>query len=70
MLLDASDVFERGFFASRLRRDGYWRERLLGLSSEPIALARVAPEVAESPWGHIPLVARNEDLDALTVQTT
>lgn len=63
--LDASDVFERGFFASRLRRDGYWRERLLGLSSEPISLARAAPEVAESPWGHIPLVARNEDLDAL-----
>jgi len=63
--LDASDVFERGFFASRLRRDGYWRERLLGLSSEPISLTRVAPDIAESPWAHIPLVARDEDLSAL-----
>ncbi len=24
-LLDASDVFDRGYFASRLRRDGHWR---------------------------------------------
>lgn len=63
--LDASDIFEQSFFASRLRRDGYWRERLLGLSSEPISLARVAPDIAESPWAHIPLVAREEDLAAL-----
>jgi hypothetical protein len=63
--LDASDIFEQSFFASRLRRDGYWRERLLGLSSEPISLTRVAPDLAESPWIHIPLIAREEDLAAL-----
>jgi hypothetical protein len=63
--LDASDIFEQSFFASRLRRDGYWRERLLGLSSEPISLSRVAPDVAESPWAHIPLVAREADLVVL-----
>lgn len=29
VLLDASDIFERGFFASELRRDDYSRKELL-----------------------------------------
>jgi hypothetical protein len=63
--LDASDIFGRGFFASRLRRDGHWRNALLGLSSEPITLSRTPAELAESPWAILPLVAREEDLAAL-----
>jgi hypothetical protein len=63
--LDAADIFDRGFFASRLRRDGYWRKALLGLPSEPITLSRVAPDLAESPWSSLPFVARTEDLEAL-----
>jgi hypothetical protein len=62
VLLDASDVFDGGFFASRLRRDGYWRAALLGLTSGPVALSPVAPDLAESPWAFLPLVARAEDL--------
>jgi hypothetical protein len=62
VLLDASGVFDRGFFASRLRRDGYWRAALLGLPSGPVTLAPVAPDLAESPWAFLPLVARDEDL--------
>jgi hypothetical protein len=55
VLLDASDIFERGFYASRLRRDNYWRKELLGLSSEPVTLPPAAPDLAESrgdsfPW--------------------
>lgn len=63
--LDVSDIFDRGFFASRLRRDGYWRETLLGLPSGPITLSRTAPDLAESPWSFLPLVARNDDRAAL-----
>jgi hypothetical protein len=63
--LDASDVFDQDYFASRLRRDGFWRKKLLGLPSQPISLSRVAPDIAESPWAHIPLVARREDLEAI-----
>jgi hypothetical protein len=65
VLLDASDIFERGFFASRLRRDGDWRAELLGLSSEPVTLSPAAPDLAESPWGFLPLVARGADLSAV-----
>jgi hypothetical protein len=61
-LLNASDVFDGGFFASRLRRDGYWRAALLGLPSGPVTLSPVAPDLAESPWAFLPLVARDEDL--------
>lgn len=61
-LLDASDIFDGGFFASCLRRDGYWRAALLGLPSGPVTLSPVAPDLAESPWAFLPLVARAEDL--------
>ncbi|MDQ6944750.1 MAG: hypothetical protein M3256_00455 [Actinomycetota bacterium] len=63
--LDASDIFDRGFFASRLRRDGHWRKALLGLPSGPITLSRLAADLAESPWAFLPLVSRDEDLVAL-----
>lgn len=60
--LDPADIYDRNYFASRLRRDGYWRRELLGLSSEPITLSRVAPDLAESPWAFLPLVAREGDV--------
>lgn len=63
--LEVSDIFDRGYFASRLRRDGYWREALLGLPSGPITLSRTPPDLAESPWSFLPLVARDEDRAAL-----
>lgn len=53
-------VYDRSFFASRLRRDGEWRERLLGLSGEPITISRVPAQLAESPWSQLPLVGRDE----------
>lgn len=65
MYLDASDIFDGGFFASRLRRDGHWRSRLLGLPSGPISLSRVAADLAENPWAFLPLVARDDDLTAI-----
>src|SRR5207244_615355 len=49
LTLDASDIYDRGYFASRLRRDDYWRHELLGLPSRPISLAPVPPDLAESP---------------------
>jgi hypothetical protein len=61
-LLNVSEIFDGGFFASRLRRDGYWRAALLGLPSSPVTLSPVAPGLAESPWAFLPLVARAEDL--------
>ena len=63
--LKASDVFDRGFFASRLRRDGHWRAKLLGLPSGPVTLAPVAPDLAESPWAFLPLAARDGELEAV-----
>jgi hypothetical protein len=55
-------VYDRGFFASRLRRDGAWRSRLLGLSAEPISLARTPTDLAESPWSRLPLIGRDGEL--------
>lgn len=63
--LDPADIFDRGFFASRLRRDGYWRNELLGLPSGPITLARLPADLAEGAWTFLPLVARDDDLAAL-----
>ncbi len=62
-LLDA--VYDRGFFASRLRRDGEWRKRLLGLSGDPITVSRVPWRLAESPWSQLPLVGRDGVLDRI-----
>lgn len=56
-------VYDRRFFASRLRRDGEWRQRLLGLSGDPITVSRVPWRLAESPWSQLPLVGRDEVLD-------
>lgn len=61
--LDA--VYDRGFFASRLRRDGAWRKRLLGLSSELITVSRVPWRLAESPWFGLPLIGRDPELKLL-----
>ena len=65
MRLDPSDIFDRGFFGSRLRRDGYWRNTLLGLPSGSITLSRIGSDLAESPWAFLPLLARDEDVAAL-----
>jgi hypothetical protein len=58
-------VYDRGFFASRLRRDGEWRFRLLGLSSDPITLSRVPSDLAESPWAELPLLGRDRELEEI-----
>ena len=58
-------VYGTEFFASGLRRDGEWRSKLLGLSPEPIALSRLPRDLAESPWGSLPLVGRDDELKAL-----
>jgi hypothetical protein len=65
VVLDVSEIFDGGFFGSALRRDGYWRKELLGLSSEPISLSRVPAELAESAWAQIPLVGRDGDISQL-----
>lgn len=59
--LKASDIYDRTFVASRLRRDGFWRNKLLGLSADPISLSRLPVDEAESPWWHLPLVGREQD---------
>lgn len=61
--LDA--VYDRGFFASRLRRDGEWRRRLLGLSGDPITVSRVPWRLAESPWSQLPFEGRDGVLDRI-----
>ena len=58
-------VYDRGFFASRLRRDGEWRQRLLGLSGDPITVSRLPWRLAESPWSQLPLVGREDFLNRL-----
>jgi hypothetical protein len=58
-------VYDRGFFASRLRRDGDWRSRLLGLSADPITLSRVPSDLAESPWAELPLLGRDRELEEI-----
>ncbi len=63
--LDASDIFDRHFFASKLRRDGYWRRELLGLPGEPISLSSSPPELAENPWAYLPLVGRDDEITEL-----
>src|SRR6266536_4045949 len=62
-IIDA--VYDRGFFASRLRRDGDWRSRLLGLSADPITLSRLPADLAESPWAELPLVGRSSELNEI-----
>lgn len=62
-------VYDRTFFASRLRRDGHWRQRLLGLSADPISLSHLPTDLAESPWASLPLIGREADLEALARTT-
>jgi hypothetical protein len=63
--LSANDIYDRRFVAGRLRRDGYWREELLGLPSTPISLLAATPESADSPWTTLSLVGRDNDVEAL-----
>ena len=58
-------VYDGGFFASRLRRDGEWRQRLLGLSGDPITVSRSPWRLAESSWSQLPLVGREDPLNLL-----
>lgn len=58
-------IFDRQFVASRLRRDGEWRERLLGLSADPITLARSPASLVESPWASLPLVGRDSEVERI-----
>jgi len=53
-------IYDRTALASWLRRDGEWRERLLGLSGEPISLSRTPRDLAESPWAQLPVIGRDE----------
>jgi hypothetical protein len=59
-------VYDRGFFASRLRRDGEWRSKLLGLSADPVTLSRTPDDLAESPWRELPLVGREREVEELS----
>ncbi len=59
------NVYDRGFFASRLRRDGVWRKNLLGLSSEPVSISWVPWRLAESRWFRLPLVGRDTVLNRI-----
>jgi hypothetical protein len=58
-------VYDRRFFASRLRGDGEWRHRLLGLSPEPISISRSPADLAESPWVSVALTSREGVLGEL-----
>jgi hypothetical protein len=53
--------YGREFFADKLRTDGDWRQKLLGMSSHPITLSRLPPELAESAWAHLSLVGRDQE---------
>lgn len=66
--VEAHHVFDRDFVASRLRRDGEWRSRLLGLSADPVTLARKPADLVESPWAHIGFVGRDVEVAQLVAQ--
>jgi hypothetical protein len=59
-------VYDRTFFASRLRRDGEWRSKLLGLSADPVTLSRTPDDLAQSPWRELPLVGREREVEELS----
>lgn len=63
-------VYDRTLFSSRLRRDGEWRSRLLGLSANPISLSRVPMDLADNPWAELPLMGRERDLEGLSRSST
>jgi|GEM_PF-2381423 len=69
VILRLHDIYGRSYFASKLRRDGYWRKELLGMSSHPITLSLEPVVFAESPWRHIPLVGRSSDVATLHEMT-
>ena len=58
-------TYGRRFFASRLRRDGQWRERLLGLSGASMTVSRVPWRLAEGSWSELPLVGRQRTIDEI-----
>ena len=63
--LSANDIYDRRFVAGRLRRDGDWRKKLVGLPSTPISLLAATPESAYDPWRTLSLVGRDLDVDVL-----
>lgn len=63
--LEFHNIFDRAFAASKLRRDGEWRQRLLGLSADPISLARSPASLMESPWASLQFVGRETDYNQL-----
>ena len=62
-------VYDREFFSRRLRRDGEWRQRLLGLSPEPITLSLIPWRLEDSPGAGLPLVGREAALSELQDRT-
>ncbi|MBY5163136.1 hypothetical protein [Salsipaludibacter albus] len=60
--LNVADVYGHDAVVSKLRRDGAWRSRLLGLPTDPLTLMAKPREIAESPWGALPLVGRTNEL--------
>jgi hypothetical protein len=54
--------YDRRFFASRLRRDGEWRHRLLGLSPDPMSLSALPADLAENPGVSVVLAERSGEL--------
>ncbi len=61
--------YDQHFFASKLRRDTRWREALLHLSGDALALTRIPADIAEAPWASLPLVGREADVATLKAQT-
>lgn len=57
--------FPRRWVRDQLRRDGEWRETLLGLPGAPIGVASEPPELSATPRAHVPLVGREVDLARL-----
>ncbi len=57
--------FPRRWVRDQLRRDGEWREKLLGLPGDPIGVASEPPELSTTPWAQVPLIGRDHDLTRL-----
>ena len=56
------DFYDQSFFASKLRRDGYWRSRLLHLSGEPLSLSAIPMDLAENQWSNLELIGRDSEI--------
>lgn len=58
-------IYDRFYFASRLRRDPAWRSALLGLPGNPISISKIPSSLAESPWRCIRIRGREKEIDLL-----